>query len=83
MAPGGEKIPVLKPSSIKRGYYFRTFWVYECPSGVKYDYRLYNKYGRELKLQTHGWRETSSFNVAFRDAFGLIFGPISATVLYR
>ena len=62
MAPRGQKVPILQPAWLKRGYYFRFCRGYRTPSGVFYDYRLYNPFGRELKLQQRGWRKTLSYN---------------------
>jgi len=62
MAPRAVKIPVVRPCWIKRGYYFKKCTQYRTTSGIRYDYRLYNKFGRELKTQTRGKRQYESFN---------------------
>ena len=63
MAPGGEKILVLKPAFLKRrGYYFKTCRRYQSDEGIFFDYRLYNKRGWKLKLQPQGWRRLLSYN---------------------
>ena len=50
----GEKVPVLKPARLKRGYYFRTCRPFRTEEGVLYDYVLYSPQGHKLKLQSRG-----------------------------
>jgi len=47
---------------VKKGYFFKTCRVHRNAAGIQYDYKLYNKFGREVKLQERGWRKTLSFN---------------------
>ena len=70
MAPRGRKIPILKPSWIKPGYYFRSCRGYRSAAAIRYDYKLYNRFGKELKLQPQGWRRTLSFNFPISGAGG-------------
>jgi len=68
MAPTVRKIQVLKPACLKGGYYFQSCRAFRSAAGIRYDYNLYNKYGRKLKLQQRGWRKVLSFNFAVRRA---------------
>ena len=68
MAPTVCKIQVSKPACLKGGYYFQSCRAFRSAAGIRYDYNLYNKYGRKLKLQQRGWRKVLSFNFAVRRA---------------
>ena len=62
MAPSGQKVQVLKPCWLKRGYFFQTCRSYRSPSGLQYDYCLFNAFGKQLKLQERGARSYLSYN---------------------
>ena len=51
MVVEGQTIKVLAPAWVKPGFYFKTCRQYRSKSGFLYNYKLYNKHGRELALQ--------------------------------
>ena len=72
MAASAKTIRITKPRHLRRGYYFKTCRPYCSNSGVKYNYRLYNWRGKQLKLQERGWRKMLSFNFTTRDGHARI-----------
>ena len=66
MAPTGRKIPVRRPATLLRGYYFRMCRAYTTTEGVTYDYKLYNDRHQLLKCQARGPRKLLSFNFSKR-----------------
>ena len=64
--PRARWVDVVKPSRPKKGYFFKTCHVYRNAAGIQYDYKLYNKFGKEVKLQARGWRKTLSFNLSLK-----------------
>ena len=58
----GQKVKVLKPACLKKGYWFRTCKEYRSPSGTLYDYVLYSPRGKQVKLQVRGARKYLSYN---------------------
>ena len=64
-----RRVDVVKPSRVKKGYFFKTCHVYRSAAGIQYDYKLYNKFGKEVKLQARGWRKTLSFNFSLKGKF--------------
>ena len=62
MVAVGRKIPVLKLSRLKRGYYFKSCRRYVTADGVAYDCELFNARHQKLKLQVRGPRKMLSFS---------------------
>ena len=62
----GQKVKVLKPACLKKGYWFRTCKEYRSPSGVLYDYVLYSPRGKQVKLQVRGARKYLSYNFTLK-----------------
>ena len=62
----GKKIPLKRPVSIKSGFYFRTCRSY-VQAGITYNYRLYNKFHKELKPTPRGARMQLSFRFPMKE----------------
>jgi len=57
----GKRVQVLKPSTLKRGFFFKVCRKYRSDAGILYDYKLYNRHGRELKVEARGVRQYLAF----------------------
>ena len=57
------KIYIKKPAWLARsGAYFKSCARYRTEQGIRYNYKLYNKEGQQVKCQATGPRKLLSFN---------------------
>ena len=57
MVAVGAKVAILKPSCLKRGYYFQKCRRYKTAEGIFYDYFLKGPDGKSRKLASRGPRK--------------------------